>query len=116
MYIGQGQNETPGVKSSAVTLGAWAELRTQIESNLFFAYGVGSYVVNGVSAGSDLQTFGISPFVSFEYYATPHFMLSTWSNIFDYSTTNLGAKTGMPAMTFSKSAMFQSYAAVTYFF
>lgn len=110
VYYGQGQDETPGVKVSVATFGGWAELRTKIEKDLFFAYGVGTYLKTGVGAGTTLETFGIEPFVSFEYYATPHLMLSLWNNLIDYSSTK------MTSGTFTKSSLFQSYAAVTYLF
>jgi len=110
VFYGQGQDQTSTVQSSTVTVGAWAALRHKLESKLFFNYGLNTYVKTGTYKGMSIETFGLSPFVGFEYEATNHFLLTAWCNVFDYNTTKLSTS------AFTTTSMFQSYAGITYLF
>jgi hypothetical protein len=112
VFYGQAQDETATVQSSTATVGAWAALRHKIDNKLFFNYGVNTYLKTGVyKGGNTLETFGLSPFVGFEYEATSHFLLTAWSNIIDYNTTKIGT-----SPSFTTTSLFQSYAGITYLF
>ncbi len=113
VFFGQEQDET--VQRATTTVGAWAGLRHKLEARLFFNYGINTYLRTGVvKAGvtaKDLEIFGISPFIGFEYEATPHFLLTAWCNLYDYNTTNI--KTFAASTT---TSIFQSYAGIVYLF
>jgi len=111
VFYGQGQDQTPTVQSSTVTVGAWAALRHKLDTKLFFNYGLNTYVKTGTYKGdTSVETFGLSPFVGFEYEATSHFLLTTWCNVYDYNTTTMSGN------SFTTTSMFQSYAGITYLF
>ena len=121
VFFGQEQDEALTVQRSTTTVGAWAGLRHKLEARLFFNYGVNAYLRTGVvkaaskpgepGTAKDLEIFGISPFIGFDYEATPHFLLTAWCNLYDYNTTNI--KTVAASTT---TSIFQSYAGIVYLF
>ena len=115
VFFGQEQDEALTVQRSTTTVGAWAGLRHKLEARLFFNYGVNAYLRTGVAkagvTAKDLEIFGISPFIGFDYEATPHFLLTAWCNLYDYNTANI--KT---VAAYTTTSIFQSYAGIVYLF
>lgn len=114
VFFGQGQDQTSTIQSSTTTVGLWAALRHRLDTKLFFNYGINTYLKSGTYKGMDLETFGLSPFVGFEYEATPHFLLTAWCNLYDYNTTKMTS--GSVSSAFTSTSIFQSYAGITYLF
>jgi hypothetical protein len=112
VFFGQEQDES--VQRSTTTVGVWAGLRHKLEPRLFFNYGLNTYLRTGVvkaGTGRNLEIFGLSPFIGFEYEATPHFLLTAWCNVFDYNITKIES-----VSTTTTTSIFQSYAGITYLF
>lgn len=114
LFLGQDQNDLPTLQTSATTYGLWGGLREKIDEKLFFTYGFRTYLRKGVAKSTTVETFGLAPFVGFDYHATSHFLLKAWTHVFDYNNTKSDAMNGLGNGT--ATAWFQSYAGVSYLF
>ncbi len=89
IWAGKEMNDA-AAKTDTTSVGAWAELRNKIDTQLYFAYGLTGWFTSGIITGATItSSYTLAPFVSFEYYLTPHFSLNHWTNLIQYSSTKL---------------------------